>query len=574
MNATKRGERYPEAARVVEDRTEEILEGYLRDLRASGNPLVAEARMIGRVAEQARAVLRDTARVLRGGEPSVEAPPGALGKAAAVAGVHPSENLRAVSALSGAALRVVARSLPNSSASSRDVAEISLAIQSSMMERVAQASVSYRDHLLDEALDTRADERRRIGRDLQGRVAPPMTAVLQGLELHELFQARGDSRARGGLGLARTAAREALRRVREVSEELGQGPTLGERLEVSILEILSARVPQSVDTRLSLEGDERFVPLGVRNELMLILGEGVRSAGALPGVGEVKIRLQASRSRVRAQIKHDGRCVDSAVPPEALAALASARERASLLGGGLEVTHVHDGGVLELEIPLARGAAREGRAARPAGDFARVVLADGHDLFRRGISEMLAADEESMEVVGEAANDDEAVEVTAKEKPDLLLLDLDLPVLGAREVIKRVAVASPDTRVIVLAVSGDSALAHEFLSLGASAYMVKGASREEMVATIHAAARGENSIILSVPHSKPSSSPSVDGRLSRRQVEVLRLAARGMSNKQISLSLHISERTVKRHLADIYAGLGVGSRREAVEKLLAAGPTG
>jgi DNA-binding NarL/FixJ family response regulator len=200
----------------------------------------------------------------------------------------------------------------------------------------------------------------------------------------------------------------------------------------------------------------------------------------------------------------------------------------------------------------------------------RVLLADDHAMFRQGIGEMLSTDEK-IEVVGEAANGREAVALVRERRPDVVLLDVEMPLMGAREAMERMLESSPLPRVVIVTMYDDPRLVRELIGLGAVAYLVKSATMEELHAAVHTAANsplapGGDAIIVASP-STFRDSAEADG-LSERELEVLLMVARGMSNQQIATSLHLSEATIKRHLANIYPRIGVSCRGEAVRKAL------
>lgn len=201
----------------------------------------------------------------------------------------------------------------------------------------------------------------------------------------------------------------------------------------------------------------------------------------------------------------------------------------------------------------------------------RVLLADDHTLFREGVAEIFAA-EESVRVVAEAGEGEEAVALVEKERPDVVLLDVEMPGPGAEEIIRRILHASPSSRLLVLTMHDEPPLVRSLLGSGAHAYMIKSATRQELLAAIEAVVKDADRIFLSVSR---ETLEGLEGRekevLSARELEVLSLAARAMSNAQIASRLYISEGTVKRHLTNVYAKLGVASRVEAVNKAVSAG---
>ncbi|MEJ7816402.1 MAG: response regulator transcription factor [Rubrobacter sp.] len=200
----------------------------------------------------------------------------------------------------------------------------------------------------------------------------------------------------------------------------------------------------------------------------------------------------------------------------------------------------------------------------------RVLLADDHAMFRQGIREMLSTDEE-IEVVGEAENGREAVALAEKLRPDVLLLDVEMPVMGAKQAMELMLENSPLPRVVIVTMYDDPRLVREFIGLGAVAYLVKSATIEELHTAVHTAANspvgpGKDVVIVAPP--KAFRDLAEADCLSERELEVLLMVARGMSNHKIAISLHLSEATIKRHLANIYPRIGVSSRGEAVRKAL------
>lgn len=200
-----------------------------------------------------------------------------------------------------------------------------------------------------------------------------------------------------------------------------------------------------------------------------------------------------------------------------------------------------------------------------------VLLVDDHILFREGVAEIFAA-EEDLNVVGEANSGEEALELVQREKPDIVLLDVEMPGMEAEEVLRRILRTLPSTKIIILTMHDDPRLVRNLLAAGACAYMVKSATREELLSTVRTVDRDNDRVVISVSR-QTLEGLEKGGRsiLSPRELEVMTLAARGMSNTQIASQLYISEGTVKRHLTNIYAKLSVTSRVDAVNKVFAEG---
>jgi DNA-binding NarL/FixJ family response regulator len=206
----------------------------------------------------------------------------------------------------------------------------------------------------------------------------------------------------------------------------------------------------------------------------------------------------------------------------------------------------------------------------------KVLLANGHRLFRRGLKEMLSSVDEDIEVLGEAQAEGEAVKLAGELEPDVVVLDAEEPSVRKRITIERLLEASPTSGLVVVALQDGSAHSiRQLLSQGVSAYVDANASYEDLVAAVHAAAyssRSVGSAILAAPKTMLAEQEGVAKYgLTRRELEVLTLAASGLPNRQIAHDLRVAEGTVKRHLANLYSKLGVGSRSEATRKAFIEG---
>lgn len=204
-----------------------------------------------------------------------------------------------------------------------------------------------------------------------------------------------------------------------------------------------------------------------------------------------------------------------------------------------------------------------------------MVLVDDHTMFRQGLKEMLSTDP-GIEVVGEAADGAEAVELAHQQKPDVVVLDVEMPVMGAAEAMEGLLRSQPPPRVVIVTMHDNPRMVREFLARGASGYLSKSASLQELLTAVRSAAASplgpSGSVVLAVPRSVLEMvEKGAENEPSPRELEILLLAARGMSNRQISTALRLSEATVKRHLANLYARIKVGSRSEATQKALSEG---
>jgi DNA-binding NarL/FixJ family response regulator len=206
------------------------------------------------------------------------------------------------------------------------------------------------------------------------------------------------------------------------------------------------------------------------------------------------------------------------------------------------------------------------------GRSIKVLLADDHTMFRQGIAELLAS-YGGMEVVGQTDNDEGAVEVARRMKPDVVLMQVQMPISKAKENLRRIREIYPPPRVIIVTMIEDPRQVRELLELGVSAYILKSASAEHLVAAIRAAILDpkSKSVVVGMPLGLlEEAEDGSEGVLSARELEILLLTARGLSNHQIATRMHLAQGTVKRHLANIFEKMDVHSRGEATRKALLA----
>jgi DNA-binding NarL/FixJ family response regulator len=198
----------------------------------------------------------------------------------------------------------------------------------------------------------------------------------------------------------------------------------------------------------------------------------------------------------------------------------------------------------------------------------RVLIADDHPVFRQGLAALIA-NEDDLDLVGEAADGQEAITQYRLLRPDITLLDVRMPVLDGIEVTRNIRAEFPSACIIVLTTFSGDVSAHRALSAGARAYVLKGMLRKELLDTIRAVARGQKrvdpTIAAEIAHH------SGDEPLSSREIDVLKLAALGNSNKRIAARLSITEETVKAHMRTVLAKLNANDRTHAVTLGLSRG---
>jgi two-component system NarL family response regulator len=213
----------------------------------------------------------------------------------------------------------------------------------------------------------------------------------------------------------------------------------------------------------------------------------------------------------------------------------------------------------------------------------RVLIADDQPLYRRGL-EVVLHTEENIEVVGEAENGEEAIAKAEELAPDVVLMDVRMPRINGIEATQAIRDRVPTTKILMLTVSDEDSDLYEAIKAGASGYLLKEVSVEEVADSIRAVMQGESKITPSMAskliNEFSAMSKRADERqrlpapaLTARELEVLKLVAKGMSNREIADELFISENTVKNHVRNILEKLHLHSRMEAVmyalrEKLL------
>jgi DNA-binding NarL/FixJ family response regulator len=201
-----------------------------------------------------------------------------------------------------------------------------------------------------------------------------------------------------------------------------------------------------------------------------------------------------------------------------------------------------------------------------------ILIVDHQTLFRQGLQELLKV-EEDLAVVAQSGTADEAVAAAERSRPDVVLLDVEIPGEDCRATLHRLQRASPGSHVIALSSHDDPTVVQELLRLGASGYLLKTVSWQELVSAIRGVcgeAKSEASRVI-VSISRESMAQAGDtGPLSEREKEILLLVAEALSNAQIGARLSITEGTVKRHLRKIFDKLDAVSRIDAVNKAAAA----
>ena len=206
-----------------------------------------------------------------------------------------------------------------------------------------------------------------------------------------------------------------------------------------------------------------------------------------------------------------------------------------------------------------------------SGPSPRVLLVDDHEIYRAGLRGLL--EEQGIDIVGEAANGEDALALVEEKHPNVVIMDLNMPGIGGIEATRQIATVAPLTRVIMLTVSSAAPDITDAVLAGACGYLVKSATTQEIVTGIAAAARGDALLSPSVAAKllervretpvRPTSPDPASASLTEREIEVLKLLASGMDNAEIGRTLFISPSTVKNHISSILLKLQIENRIQA-----------
>ena len=195
----------------------------------------------------------------------------------------------------------------------------------------------------------------------------------------------------------------------------------------------------------------------------------------------------------------------------------------------------------------------------------KILIVDDHQVVRRGLQMTIDA-EKDMRVVGEAANGAQVLALIQKHKPDVVLMDLQMPEVNGVDALKQIRPAYPNLPILILTTFTDEAHVYAALRAGASGFLLKEMSGDDLVAAIRGAAQGKPQLQPDIARRLMARAPMPDDPfdlLTERERGILKLLARGKSNKEIASELVLTEMTVKGYVSDLFAKLGVNDRTQA-----------
>jgi len=412
---------------------------------------------------------------------------------------------------------------------------------------------------------------------------------------------------RKGLASMEQITREAIHEIRSASNDMALPDLVG----VTLVEALSRAVEETAEalrlsSRVVFSGEERPLPSYTERLLYRIAQEALYQVQQHVNARRLRFTFSYGHDEVQISIEDDGTLPtgeEEAPIPHFLDAgdnghMPGRNELGAAYGPYIDLRHriEHLGGSLEVSAQPEQGTRVQARVPytapkvgaqfiapstapvneHPVGEHIHLLVVDNQAVSRAGLRRLLESYPD-LEVVGEAADDVQAVSETLELGPQVVLMDANLPNRQSMEALKQIKQLNLDTRVLFLSAQDREEYLYETLRAGADGYVLKDIAPDELAQAIRAVARGE----LLVQPQLAGRLLSRFGRQSRgnypyetltaREQEVLQLLARGLRNKEIAARLHVSERTVNFHLANIYQKLNVSGRTEALSKALEQG---
>ena len=440
------------------------------------------------------------------------------------------------------------------------------------------------------ALETRlrraavVDEiKRGVARELHDRVAQTLTGMLVELESFKNHPV-GWEDVRRQLDAVQNSTRDVLANLRQLLYDLRGEESLGDAF-VDAVGTLVARFEDraGISARLTvLPGWPAELTPASSVNLYRLIEEALTNVRLHSGARAVSVALQPySETELSVSVWDDGRGIDEHDARRLGLGTIGMKERALLLGGHLRIESQLGGGttvqaivprpvLAEQSPPVLEPAHAEETASETVAKKAiRVLIADDQTLFRAGLARLLDEDPR-VAVVGQAQDGGQAITQAAKLKPEVILMDIKMPGVDGIEATRKILEADPDVKIIVLTTLETDGQVIQVLKAGASGHVLKDSLPQAIVSAIVAVMSGERVMaskvakrVLEMLTGSTTSKEFYDG-LTTREIEILRLLANGMANKQIAHRLKISDKTVRNHVNHTYEKLGIYDRSQAV----------
>ena len=432
------------------------------------------------------------------------------------------------------------------------------------LEAALEENAGLHAQLLTQAREAGVlDERGRMAREIHDTIAQGLTGIVTQLEAAEQARDRPEDRQRhihNAIGLARESLTEARRSV----EALRPEPLERARLPDALADVARQWSERTgVPVEVITTGDVQPLHPEVEVTLLRTAQEALANIAKHANATRAGLTLSYMGDVVTLDVRDDG--VGFTVPTGDVRGtgfgLSAMRQRVTRVAGTLAI----ESGTGRRDRRLGTGAGdRRAWHGLAAVSAIRLLIVDDHPVVRDGLHGMFSGDPE-FEVVGEAADGAEAIEIAARLDPDVILMDLRMPGMNGAAAIRVLAERHIRSRVLVLTTYDSDSDVVPAIEAGATGYLLKDSPRDDLFRAVRAASRGESVLASSVATRLMSQlrDPAPE-TLSERELEVLSLIAQGETNRGAAARLFISEATVKTHLLHIYAKLNVNDRAAAV----------
>ncbi len=419
------------------------------------------------------------------------------------------------------------------------------------------------------------EERESLGRELHDGLGQLLGYINIQAQATEMLLQKGEiEAARTNLQQLALAAREAYAQVRENILGLRTDKTSPPSGFYAALRTYADQIQAQYGLTVVLRQPATSQPLfaeGVEEQVLRIIQEALTNAGKHAQASRVEVAFSVTDDQVQVSIADDGVGFTARPSPPSSThfGLTIMRERAEQVGGQLEIqSAAGEGTRVVVTVPRLKAA----QADEIQG--LRVLLADDHPLFLDGLRNLLMA--RGVNIVGTARDGYEALEKARALRPDIVVLDLNMPRCDGLAATRAIKAELPEVKVALLTVSEDDAHLFEALKSGASGYLLKSLEANAFCALLAGLMRGEAALAPGIAERlvaefarspAPAEAQAERPALTPRQLEILRLVAKGLTYKEIGAALHLSEKTIKYHMGQILERLHLENRAQAIAYL-------